>query len=330
MSLRERASRFLARSGLGRLISGALRWQGTLVLCYHRIGSSVSGAASSATAEAFEAQLELIRRRFDVVAPSEVAEAARERRGRFAAITFDDGSRDGFEVALPVLRAHRVPAGFFVATGYLDHGGVPWWDEISFRVRHAAPTVLRDDEWLSEPLVLADGDRWPAAQTLLAGYKRLEAGRTSAYLEFIREAAGGGPLDAAQTGSSWLTWEMARELRAAGMEIGGHSVNHPVLAAQPPAVQRAEIEGCADRIEAELGAPMRLFSYPVGLPDSFDDATRAIVDGAGVELAFSCYGGLASQPPWDPLDVRRVPVGPRTSPERFRSLVDLPPLFAGA
>lgn len=331
MGLRERGARLVARTRTGRRVAGVSRWHGVLVLCYHRIGASVSGAAWSASRETFDRQLELLRRRFEVIAPSEVLDVARSRRGRFAAITFDDGFRDGFETALPVLRAHDVPAAFFVTTGFLDRGGVPWWDEIAYRARRCTPRVLDDPRWLDEPVVLAENaDRSVAVQSLLRRYKRLDGERTAAFLEYLRGATGDQLIGPKHTGSSWLTWDMVRDMREAGMEIGGHTVNHPILTAQPPEVQRAEIEGCAARLRDELGEPMRLFSYPVGLPDSFDSTTRSIAARAGVELAFSCYGGATTRRSRDPLDIRRMPIGPALSPERFQALLNLPSLFARA
>jgi len=329
LGLRERGANLLARAPTARHLARASRWRGVLVLCYHRIGASVSGAAWSASRDAFDGQVELLRRRFEIVAPSQVLRAARARRGRFAAITFDDGFRDGYDVALPVLRGHDAPAGFFVTTGFLDRGGVPWWDEIAYRARRCTPRVLDDPSWLEEPVVLAaTGDRTVAVQSLLRSYKRLDGERTAAFLEYLRGATGNERVGPADAGSSWLTWEMVREMREAGMEIGGHTVNHPVLTSQPPEVQRAEIEGCATRLETELGEPMRLFSYPVGLPTSFDATTRAIVSSVGVDLAFSCYGGATTRRALDPLDIRRMPIGPGMTPERFQALLELPSLFA--
>ena len=327
MGFRERGAQLLARTRIGPRVSRTSRWQGVLVLCYHRIGAAAAATTLSASPEAFDRQLELLRRRFALVPPSEIGAAARSR-GRFAAITFDDGSRDGFDIAYPVLRAHAVPAAFFITTGFIDRGGVPWWDEIAYRVRQCPPRVLEHPEWLEQPVVLGDDDRGAAVKSLLKTYKGLDGERTSAYLDFLRAATGNERIDANQTASSWLTWDMVRELRAGGMEIGGHTVNHPILAAHSPDVQRAEIEGCAARIQAELRERMRLFSYPVGLPGSFDSTTRSIVRATGVELAFSCYGGVATARRWDPLDVRRMPIAPAVSAERFRALLDLPSLFA--
>jgi peptidoglycan/xylan/chitin deacetylase (PgdA/CDA1 family) len=112
------------------------------------------------------------------------------------------------------------------------------------------------------------------------------------------------------------------------MHVGGHTVGHPILARLDPDDQRAEIHGCATRLRAELGIPMRWFSYPNGDRGSFDAHTRALLEEAGVELAFSFDGGfLRRGAPWDPYDVPRIAVGPRTAGDAFAATVTLPQVF---
>jgi peptidoglycan/xylan/chitin deacetylase (PgdA/CDA1 family) len=112
------------------------------------------------------------------------------------------------------------------------------------------------------------------------------------------------------------------------MVIGGHTVTHPVLGRADPEVQRHEIEGCARRLLERLGVSMRFFAYPVGLPGAFDDATRRILHGAGVKLAFSLYGGYLRPGRLDPYDVPRASVGRDTELRGFRALLAAPRLFA--
>jgi peptidoglycan/xylan/chitin deacetylase (PgdA/CDA1 family) len=120
-----------------------------------------------------------------------------------------------------------------------------------------------------------------------------------------------------------MTWDMARELHAAGMSIGGHTVTHPVLARLPAERQREEIEGCARRLREELGVAMRWFAYPVGARDTFTPLTQRLLRDCGVELAFSYYGGFARPSRWNPLDVPRVHVdsalAPRLLAQRLRT-----------
>lgn len=310
MRAAERARALLEANGVAALAARSTRWRGIVVLAYHRIGDGEGAAGDldlwSATPDELDRQLAFLSRHFEVIAPSEIAAAARERGGRFAAVTFDDGYRDGYDHALEVLCSHRVRAGFFICTGFLDRTAIAWWDEIARLARRSRPPAPSDEG---------------ATRTLRKRYHALPGNRARELLASMRETS--SPEDQGAPADEWMSWEMVRELRAAGMEIGGHTVTHPVLARELPHVQAAEISGCAARIEAELAEPMRLFSYPVGLRDTFDATTRARLRGAGVEIAFSCYGGVSSWRRWDPLDVRRIPVG-RSDDRRFRRLVTLP------
>jgi peptidoglycan/xylan/chitin deacetylase (PgdA/CDA1 family) len=332
MGALERAARLLEATGALRLAARASRWSGVLVLAYHRIGqrSEATGAQDvySVTQEELDAQLRLLAERFELIAPSEIDRALHGRRGRFAAVTFDDGYRDNHTAALPVLRAHGVRAAFFICTDFIDRGGTSWWDEIATAVRTSPAVTLPAGSWLPEPVSLSVADREPIVKALTARYKELPGDRTPAFLEFLREATGGNSGNGGRVDQEWMTWEMIRDLRASGMEIGGHTVTHPVLARHPVSVQAAEIAGCAARLEEELGEPMRMFAYPVGMRDSFDTETRECLSKAGVKLAFSCYGGVPSRRRWDPLDVRRVPIGFGLGRRRFSRMLELPRLFS--
>ena len=126
---------FLARSlgalGVFRLLEriSTRRWPALVVLTYHRIGSP--GIKSnpyydpviSATPEAFRDQLRFLRERFSMVRLEEIAgldQASLGSRAKPAAlVTFDDGYRDNFETALPILRGARCAGGLFHPDGFL-------------------------------------------------------------------------------------------------------------------------------------------------------------------------------------------------------------------
>jgi len=314
----ERVAAMLDVAWLRPLLRRMPSWRGVLVLNYHRVGawadSPFDHALWSATAEGFDAQLRLLARETDVVAPADVAELGRRGHGRHVLITFDDGYRDNWEIALPLLRAHGLTATFFLATGFLDRPHVAWWDEIAWMARNA-----------TRPL---PGGTDAAGKRFTHEYKHMPAERKAAFLDEIAEQTGAGRCDASAAAGMWMSWDEARELRAAGMSIGGHTVTHPVLGSLDEGRQRAEIAGCRERLEAELGEPMRWFSYPVGFPGSFDATTRRVLDEQGVELAFSFYGGWLRTGALDPFDVPRVNVGPALTPARLHAMLRLPQLFA--
>ena len=112
MSRSEQAARVLDMPPLRALARRAPLWRGVLVLNYHRIDdgsrSVLDRGVLSATPEALDAQLRFLRQHVEVVRLEDV-EDARARRGRHVLLTFDDGYRDNFELAFPLLRAHGLP-----------------------------------------------------------------------------------------------------------------------------------------------------------------------------------------------------------------------------
>ena len=112
------------------------------------------------------------------------------------------------------------------------------------------------------------------------------------------------------------------------MSMGGHTATHPILSNLEAGAQRAEIGACARRIEEELGVPMRLFSYPVGWPTSFDADTRGALQEHGVEFAFSQYGGFQRAGAWDPYDLRRATIAETTTIPILNAMTTMPRLFA--
>jgi len=301
------------------------------VLNYHRIGQQTGSvwnrALWSATPEGLDEQVAYLSRHADILGPEDLARETLERRGRHVLLTFDDGYRDNFELAFPVLRSRGVRALFFIVTGFMDHGTTAWWDEIAWMVHTADPRrPVPAGAGVTDDVMRAEGDAEPLTQALTARYKELPGHATNAYLDHLGEAFRTARCPDAP--EHWMTWDMAREMQTAGMGVGGHTVTHPLLARLPVDQQRAEIRGCAERLREELGGPMRWFSYPVGSRSSFTPETQRIVEAEGVELAFSFYGGLGRRTVEHPLDVRRTNVGLNMTQPLLQATVGLPGLFA--
>ncbi len=330
MSRLDSAARALEVTHVGHALARRPPWRGVLALSYHRIGDPESSPydrnAWSAGADLLDDHLRLITRHFEVIGPADVDEAVRRGRGRFVMLTFDDGYRDSFEVALPILSAHGVVATFFPITGFIDRPRIPWWDEIAWMVRTSPRGGVSSGGWLGAPVPYDEPDRELAVRQLLGRYKALPGEQTEPFLDWVGDATGTGRHPRERADDLWLTWDMVRELAGAGMTIGGHTVNHPVLTSLGPEEQRAEIAGCARRIEAEVGRPMTVFAYPAG---RFDEVTRTCLASEGVKLAFGHSGGYrAFGAGWDPHDVRRTSISPRIGVARLRGTLTLPRLFA--
>ncbi len=325
------AARLLSKGGLLPALRALASWSGVLCLNYHRVGdgrhSVFDRGLWSADAAGFDDQIRFFAKHFTIVTPQDLPEVRRAGRGRFVLITFDDGYRDNYEVAFPILRQHGVPATFFVTTGFLDTRRLAWWDEIAWMVRTSTRSGMAPGRWLPGPIAYDEPDRETSVRALLQAFKAMPAASTSEFLDFVGEATGTGRHTADAAAGTWMTWDMVREMRHAGMVIGGHTVTHPVMARLTPERQWEEISVCGSRLEAELGEPMCYFSYPVGAVDSFDDHSRASLGRAGVHYAFSYYGGTTGFTQWDDFDIRRISVESDMDRHWVRATATLPGVF---
>ncbi|MGY0611389.1 polysaccharide deacetylase family protein [Luteimonas sp. A501] len=320
-------AKVLAAPGLRRMAAAALPRDGVLVLNYHRVGDSSRSrydrALWSATAEGFDAQVAFLKANCDVIALDDIADALRRPRGRHVAITFDDGYLDNHDIALPALLRHRVPAAFFIATGFIDRKLLPWWDAIAMQVREARRASLDLAPWLDDPITL-ERNREADIRRVLGVYKKLPFEQLAPFRARLAAETGIEPPETVD--GEWMDWDMVRAMADAGMTIGGHTVNHPILSTLPAAAQRAEIEGCATRLREELGIAMKHFAYPVGSPTAFNDDTRRLLHEASVQQAFSFYGGIAHAGSAQ-LDLQRTAVEEGMGRDLFRAMVQVPRLF---
>ena len=333
LSKRELLAGVLQGTGTNGLLARAAAWRGLLVLNYHRIGeprgTCFDPGLFSASEEQFADQVQYLTRHFDVVGVRDLPHVLRSTRGRFVMITFDDGYADNYEAAFPILRAYGATAVWFLATGFLDEGGVAWWDEISWMVQCSTRRSLTGEKWVEGTLSLEQDQREATLGRLLKTFKSLPGRKTGAFLDFVATACGTGRCPRSAAADLWMTWDQVREMHAAGMQFGGHTVSHPVLSRLGEDEQLYEVTECKRRIEHELGRPVTAFSYPVGQRDSFDDRTRSLLQAAGYEFAFSYYGGWNRPEDAEPLDLRRAAVESHVTPRLFRSMLSLPQVFAG-
>lgn len=326
------ASSLLCRSGLRSFLHRVFRWSGVLGINYHRIGKvgdlGFDRNSWSADADAFAEQLRFCKTHLDIIDPDDLPYVRAAKRGRHAIITFDDGYRDNYEVAFPILQREGVTATFFVSSGFIDSPKLPWWEEIAWMVQASQHGEMELPAWFDVPVRFDKPYREGAVHMLLKKYKALPGSATTGFMEALAVAAGTGRSRVEMSNGLWMTWDMLRKMQSAGMTIGGHSVTHPVLSNLPQQDQQREIMECGQRLLQELGRPMRYFSYPVGKATTFDSTTRACLRQAGVSHAFSYYGGYRRFDDWDDYDVRRVAVETDLSAELFRSIITLPQVFA--
>jgi peptidoglycan/xylan/chitin deacetylase (PgdA/CDA1 family) len=109
-----------------------------VVVAFHNIQDTIDSWGLTVGADLFERFCRFFMRHFHVVPLKDVVHRLERRLPleRRLAITFDDGYRDNFENAVPVLEKLSLPATFFVVSDWIGSDVVPWWDR-ERGVRHA-------------------------------------------------------------------------------------------------------------------------------------------------------------------------------------------------
>ena len=237
---------------------------------------------------------------------------------RAASITFDDGYADNYELALPVLQRCGLSATFFIATGFLG-GGRMFNDSIIEIVRRANSATLDLSKLGVSGLGVFDlsnsEGRLRAISDILHAVKYRPLAERDELTRAIGIHAGVDrlPEDLMMTPAQVLA------LHHAGMQIGAHTVSHPILAQLDTDSARAEVVGSRDALQDLLGEPVTLFAYPNGKPDvDYSVANVELVKAAGFDAAFStawgavnCSSDRHQLPRFTPWDTGRAMFGLR-------------------
>lgn len=338
--LRQRLARLTHGAGLLPLVLRlrALRRDDLRILAYHRVLSVPDESRFgfdldlvSASAEQFDEQLRMIRRRFQPLSFAEVLDHFDRRRRlppRAILLSFDDGYDDNYRVAFPLLRAQGLSAMFFVSTDHIEHGRPYAYDWLVHMVCVTQADTLQAPELGVDTTVPRDlHARRRLAADLLDRMKWLDdAIQHEVIVRLERE----WNLPRAQGHADCrpMSWEQLREMHAGGMEIGSHGVGHRMLAKLPQEEMVAEVHGSKATLERELGAPVTVLSYPVGGINAYDDRVIDAARAAGYRLACTYVAGTNPQPIASPYTLRRLPVERGMDAAWFAAMTTLPEVFS--
>jgi peptidoglycan/xylan/chitin deacetylase (PgdA/CDA1 family) len=208
---------------------------------------------------------------------------------RAACITFDDGYADNHHVALPILQRHGLVATFFIATGFLD-GGRMWNDTIIESIRRAKrPTLDLSSMGLGHHAIGSIDEKKAAIAELIAQIKYRPFDERVTVTEQIAQLA-----RVSLPQNLMMTSQEVKALRQSGMQIGAHTISHPILARLTHEQAHLEVQSSKTFLEQLLGERVGLFAYPNGKPgEDYSPQSVEIVRGLGFDAAVSTTWGYS-------------------------------------
>jgi peptidoglycan/xylan/chitin deacetylase (PgdA/CDA1 family) len=220
---------------------------GARILIYHRF--------DPAQRAGIEAQFAHIRRHYRPTSLSELARMLAdgvEPPPDTVVVTADDGYRDFYQVGWPALRKYGIPATLFPVSGFVDRRCWLWVDRVTWCLGDTAE-----------------------ARAVKEDLKQLDLATRDARLVELEERTGTRVPEEIPARYEPCTWDDLREMAREGLEVGSHTVTHPILSrVADPAWEIVESKR---RIEAELQRPVLHFAYPNGGWQDFSaDAVRVV------------------------------------------------------
>jgi len=291
------AAEALCRTGADRLCAGGT--PAALVLGYHRVIADGSGPGPSVPAMAvstsmLERHLQWVGRRFRFVSLDELGQAV--ERGMppgapLAAVTFDDGYREVYEHAFPLLQRLGIPGAVFVVTDLVGGRRLLPHDELYLLLARAmaepAADRVRLDRTLRRFGLRVTGLDAPATtraqvfSTLRHALATLPAAGLAQLVRALEQAVGpaGEPPEL-----GILDWDSVRAMLRGGFTVGSHTCGHVILTGESLDRVRMELGASRRRLEYELGAPVQHLAYPDG---GFDRDVAEAAAEAGYRFAYT-------------------------------------------
>lgn len=264
-----------------------------VILRYHSIQpqpeqyDSTIGCDSIHATSIFERQMELIAKRFHAVSMDDVSLFLRGEKSLprgAVAITFDDGYKDNFRFAAPILNRFGISGTFYLLVDSVDRSKAPWYCVL----RHAFLTSRRPD-W-RDPATgvihqLKDANTREAAFLNVADLAAKS--RASGRNELVEDAWRSlDPEPFPNESDLMMTWDDARTLVKSGHIVGSHTVTHPNVAHVSADDARSELTDSKRKLEKELGGPVKHFAYPhPALNPCFNETTLKITEELGYATA---------------------------------------------
>ncbi len=305
---------------------GVRRRSTGFILMYHRVLDDIYAATvytqpgMAVSTEVFDRQMSFLRQTFSVLPLVDLADHV-DSYGRYpagaAVITFDDGWRDNYTNAFPVLSEHDLPATVFVTADYVGTSRPFWFLMVKWlltesniggeRIISFVNEVCRAQSLASAPserlLVLLKN---PAenADDIIEELKQFKPDTLNAIVDEIMRESNLTP-DYWEKTRPMMDWDEAREMSDRGIEIGSHGCSHRILTHLPDEEVKQELVNSKTKLEQILGKPVKCFSYPNG---DYDKFVKTSVAETGYSCAVTTKGNPEAADKPDRFALRRLAI----------------------
>jgi peptidoglycan/xylan/chitin deacetylase (PgdA/CDA1 family) len=291
------------------LVKNNIRSQVAIIM-YHRIGTNkdIWSIDTTYTSD-FEKQMRYLKKTYEIISFEKLTQAILEKKTlpkRAAIVTFDDGYKDNYTEAYPILKKYEIPATIFLTTGYIETDNLFWWDKIGYVLCNTKLKKIELEDFGDISPISIDNIPY-SLDIILEKFKKIPEDKKKKLIEILVQKS---DVDIPRgVGKNLImSWDNIGEMNENGINFGAHTVTHPVLTNLSLNQAKFEIIESKKNIEKRLDKTVTTFSYPNGLANDYNSEIVKILKENGFICSVTAIPKMVTSKS-DLFELGRLPPG---------------------
>jgi peptidoglycan/xylan/chitin deacetylase (PgdA/CDA1 family) len=229
---------------------------------------------------------------------------------RSTIVSFDDGFRNNYSVAAPILEDYQIPAIFYISSGVVNTDIMFWVDILEDAINLSEKSTIRVRLDQEKEFSIRNYEEKFRALVAIKGYcKTASVTEKDRIIQDIQDATCITADVAHSANYQKISWKELKKMHSNTLfTIGGHSLYHNILSSLDIDLLKKEIQLSLDLLEINLQSPITHYSYPEGQAHHYNQEIIELLKGSGIVCSPSAICGL-NQITENPFHLKRIMVG---------------------
>jgi len=271
-----------------------------IIFTYHRVYPGKDNLfVKNVCLEEFEKQVKYLKENFKIYSLEKLINLLSKPKidnpikENIAVITFDDGYKDNYIYAYPILKKYQVPATIFLISGYIGKDELFWWDKVGYIISNSQKSSINIPNFGDFSLIDSQ-KKLHCISFLLRRFKNISNQLKNEYIINLQKICD-VTIPSGLAEKIILSWDEIREMSDNGISFGAHTLNHPNLANIDLNEVEKEIVDSKKMIEERLKTDITLFAYPYGTKSDYNNEIIELIKNAGFKCACSSNHQLVNK-----------------------------------
>jgi peptidoglycan/xylan/chitin deacetylase (PgdA/CDA1 family) len=211
----------------------------------------------------------------------------REKVNKNVVLTFDDGYKDNYDFAYPILKKYNVPFTIYISTSFPEMTAILWWYVLEDIVINNDKVILSNNE---DYLCKTNKQK---ISSFIAIRKKIMNLNPNSFLTDLDLLLSNYQIDwKSKCEELAISWSQIQELSEDDLvTIAGHTKNHYPLNKLTINNARFEIEEANNLIESKIGRFVNHLAYPFGGASEINYREIEIVKSLNLKTAVTTRNG---------------------------------------